>query len=320
MLPIRHKKGGSCFVFQEPLTIQATGLGDPMTIQRTILIINLAIITLGAYFGVGLFYKITASQLGAAKVPVNAPNAVIAAKKRGHRPFGDYRPILTRDLFKTSKTPLPTAAKKEVNLDDMEQTDLNLKLWGTVTGNEEQAYAVIEDTQNRQQNLYRVGDSIQNAVVKIIRRAKVVLQVDGRDEVLAMEEIKQGSSRRMPRSMPTRPTRDNRGTVRTQRVSMRRSMINEAINDVSKLMTEVKILPHMNDGQPDGLAISNIKPNSIFRRMGLRNGDILKKVGGQEIQTVDDALRLYDSMKSADSVSVEIERRGSLRNIDYTIR
>lgn len=97
-------------------------------------------------------------------------------------------------------------------------------------------------------------------------------------------------------------------------------MINEAINDVSKLMTEVKILPHMNDGQPDGLAISNIKPNSIFRRMGLRNGDILKKVGGQEIQTVDDALRLYDSMKSADSVSVEIERRGSLRNIDYTIR
>jgi hypothetical protein len=28
-----------------------------MTIQRTILIINLAIIALGAYFGVSLFYK-----------------------------------------------------------------------------------------------------------------------------------------------------------------------------------------------------------------------------------------------------------------------
>jgi general secretion pathway protein C len=101
---------------------------------------------------------------------------------------------------------------------------------------------------------------------------------------------------------------------------MRRSMINDAINDVTKLMTQVKIQPHMENGQPDGLAISNIKPNSIFRRMGLRNGDILKKVEGADIRTVDDALRLYDSMKSADSVSVEIERRGSLRQIDYTIR
>ncbi|MGD9010428.1 MAG: type II secretion system protein GspC [Desulfobacteraceae bacterium] len=290
-----------------------------MTIQRTILIINLAIIALGAYFGVGLFYKITASQLRADKVSVNAPDAVIAAKNRGHRPFGDYRAILTRDLFKTTKTPLATAPKKEVNLDDMEQTKLNLKLWGTVTGTEEQAYAVIEDTQKREQNLYRVGDSIQNAMVKMIRRAKVVLQVDGRDEVLAMEEIKQGgSSRRVSHSRPTRSTPSS--GVRSQRVSMRRSMINDAINDVTKLMTQVKIQPHMENGQPDGLAISNIKPNSIFRRMGLRNGDILKKVEGADIRTVDDALRLYDSMKSADSVSVEIERRGSLRQIDYTIR
>jgi general secretion pathway protein C len=291
-----------------------------MTIQRTILIINLAIIALGAYFGVGLFYKITVYQLRTEKIPENAPDTVIAAKKRGHRPFGQYRPILTRDLFKTSKTPLPTAAKKEVNLDDMEQTKLNLKLWGTVTGDEQQAYAVIEDTQKREQNLYRIGDSIQNAIVKMIRRAKVVLQVDGRDEVLAMEEIKQGSSRGAARSRPTRPTREGSSNLRTQRVSMRRSMINDAINDVTKLMTQVKIQPHMENGQPDGLAISNIKPNSIFRRMGLRNGDILKKVEGQDIRTVDDALRLYDSMKNADSVSVEIQRRGSLRQIDYTIR
>ncbi len=288
-----------------------------MTIQRTILIINLAIIALGAYFGVGLFYKITAHQLRSEKIPTDTPDTVADAKRRGQRPFNDYRPILTRDLFETTKTPLPAAAKTEVNLDDMEQTKLNLKLWGTVTGSEEQAYAVIEDTQKRQQNLYRVGDSIQNAIVKMIRRAKVVLQVDGRDEILSMEEIKQGSGRRSYRSERREPSQRS---TRTQRVSMKRSMINNAINDVSKLMTQVKIQPHMEEGQPDGLAISNIKPNSIFRRMGLRNGDILKKVEGQDIRTVDDALRLYDSMKSADRVSVVIERRGSLRTIDYSIR
>ena len=256
------------------------------------------------------------SQLRPVQVLNDTPKATASTKRTRQNPFGHYRPILTRDLFKTTKTPLPVAAKTEVNLEDMEQTQLNLKLWGTVTGSTEQAYAVIEDTQKREQKLYRIGDSIQNAVVKIIRRAKVVLQVDGKDEVLAMEELKKGKKSRMASRRPQRTS----SQTRTQRVSLKRSMINDAINDVSKLMTDVKIQPHMADGRPDGLAISNIKPNSIFRRMGLRNGDILKSVEGQDIRTVDDALRLYDSMKTADSVTVEIERRGSKRTIDYSIR
>ena len=98
-------------------------------------------------------------------------------------------------------------------------------------------------------------------------------------------------------------------------------MINDAIEDVSKLMTQVKITPKMGeDGQQEGLAMSNIKPNSIFRRMGLRNGDVLKSVDGQSIQSVDDALKLYDQLKSADKVSVQIMRRGAERTIEYNIR
>jgi general secretion pathway protein C len=237
-----------------------------MTIQRTVILVNLAIIALGAYFATGLFYKITASQLRPVQVINEMPKASASTKRTRQNPFGHYRPILARDLFKTSKTPIPVAAKTEINLEDMEQTQLNLKLWGTVTGDTEQAYAVIEDTQKREQKLYRIGDSIQNAIVKIIRRAKVVLQVDGKDEVLAMEELKQGRKSRITR----RPGSQNTSsTTRTQRVSLKRSMINDAINDVSKLMTDVKIQPHMEDGLPDGLAISNIKPNSIFRRINM---------------------------------------------------
>ena len=54
--------------------------------------------------------------------------------------------------------------------------------------------------------------------------------------------------------------------------------------------------------------------------MGLRNGDVLKSVDGQQIRTVDDALRLYESLKSSDSVTVELQRRGTDRTINYNIR
>ncbi len=289
-----------------------------MTIQRTITMINLLLIALGAYFGVGIFYRIIGQQV--ATLPIAGPTFATpsGSKPVGKQPFGHYRPILNRDLFQTQKTTKAPAPDKTVNMAGLENTKLKLKLWGTVSGVPEKAYAVIEDTQKREQNLYRVGDSIQNATVKIILREKVVLSVNGKDEILAMEEVKQSDSRLT--AVRERPRTSGRSPSRAQRISLRRNMINEAMQDVSKLATQIAIRPYLEDGRPAGLSLNNIKPNSIFRRMGLRNGDILMGVDGQEIQSVDDALRLYNNLKSASNVSVKLKRRGRERTIDYNIR
>jgi general secretion pathway protein C len=42
------------------------------------------------------------------------------------------------------------------------------------------------------------------------------------------------------------------------------------MTDMASLMTQVQIQPHMENGVPAGLSLSSIKPNSIFRRMGLQ--------------------------------------------------
>lgn len=290
-----------------------------MSIQRAILLINLLLITLGAYFGAGLFYQIWAIRIRPAQLEPMDQAKASASAELSSKPYTAYSAILQRDLFKVQKASQTPAGKAKINLEDMEQTKLQLKLWGTVTGDSQQSYAVIEDVRKREQNLYRVGDNVQEATVKAILRTKVVLTVDGQDQILAMEEIQQSRASRYvpPRPGPSESRATTRASrpMRAQRVSLRRSMIDEAIQDVSKLMTEIKIQPH-----EDGLALSSIKPNSIFRRMGLRNGDVLKSVDGQQIRSVDDALKLYESLKSADRVSVELKRRGADRMINYNIR
>ncbi len=300
-----------------------------MSIQRVIILINLLLLTAGAYLGVGFFYRMIGIKLDAA--PNAEINQSIVAQNRHEesRSIHSYRPILDRDLFKIQKIPQVPETKKDVNLENLEETSLNLKLWGTVSGDPERAYAVIEDTQKRQQNLYRVGDSIQNAQVKAILREKVVLTVGGKDEILAMEKVEQNSGR-VPSRYAARSSRPGFGRsesgsnmsapVRAQRISLRREMINDAMQDVTKLMTEIAVRPHMEDGQPAGLTLTNIKPNSVFRRMGLRNGDVLVGVGGQEIRSVDDALQLYEKLKSADDVAVQLKRRGRDQTINYNIR
>jgi general secretion pathway protein C len=304
---------------------------------RILTIVNLLCLTAAAYLGVSLFYKALDRRFSSG--PVVTAAVIPQAKVERERPQAEshYRLILDRDLFKTKAAPAPAPEKQtELNLAALEQTQLKLKLWGTVAPPEDaseeapsesdggaKAYAVIEDTTLRQQNLYRTGDTVQNATVKAILREKVVLNVNGKDEILEMEKLEGGRGGPVRRSVGSRSVSASAasgGPRRAQRITLRRSLIEDSIRDITKLMTQVKITPHMEDGVPSGLALSNIRPNSIFRRMGLRNGDVLMGVDGQQIQSVDDALRLYENLKTADNVMVDLKRRGREKAIEYRVR
>jgi general secretion pathway protein C len=286
------------------------------------IVINLICIMIMAYFAVDGLYEGVTDRLGGGPVSTEKPAYPVSDAHIPRKPLSAYNAVLERNLFET-RTAASIQAKsnaEKLDVESLEETKLNLKLWGTVSGTRDGDYAVIEDVKTHQQELYRTGDTIQAAVVKEIFREKVVLTVDGKDEVLQMQDMKAGKSTgRSGRLASGRSTPTNRA-VRAQRISLRRSYIDQAMTDVGSLMTQVKIQPHMEDGVPAGLSLSRIKPNSIFRRMGLRNGDVITGVDGTEISTVDDALRLVDNLRSSSSLSVQLKRRGRDKNIEYRIR
>lgn len=272
------------------------------------------------YFGVSTFFVATSARVSSSpSVPVTkkAPAQVQRAEKN---PLAVYNPIVERDLFDTKAT--VEVAPKTVDVEALEQTSLQLKLWGTVTGPPEEAYAVIEEGGKRDQNLFRVGDSIQNATVKLILREKVILNVEGKDEVLEIEKTV-GKGKAPGRAVPGRSVAGRtpgQRPVSVQKITLRRNQIDSAIQDVSQLMNQVNIRPHFYQGQPDGMMLSRIKPNSLFMRMGLRNGDVITGVNGRDISSVDDALGFYENLKSADNVKLNLKRGGRQRTIEYSIK
>ncbi len=292
--------------------------------KRIFAIVNIGLLTAMSFFGVNAFYKGLAARLDV--VPVVGPEAGTEVDRDETRslPIAYYTPIVERDLFKTSKEAAELAPETAaVDLNELEQTALKLKLWGTVSGDKSSASAVIEDLQARKQNLYREGDAIQNATIKMILREKVVLTVDGKDEVLEMEKLLASAGPGGAVPQPSEPASPSISAVETpggdQNVRLGREQIDAAVNNVNNLMRQAKIRPHFKDGKPDGLTLTRVRPDSIFTQLGLRSGDIITGVDGQDIQSVDDALRFYRSLKSADNVSVQIRRRGQQQTINYNI-
>jgi len=276
--------------------------------KRYFTILNILFLTGVIYFSVQVFYKITAVNLDLPATSKITGKKVSTLKDDSRRPLSHYNTIAERNLFHTKQE--EEKESKQIDIETLEQTDLKLKLLGTVTGDKKNAYAVIEEIKGREQNLYREGDAIQSATVKMILRKKVVLTVNGKDEILEMDQLPVTPSSKKP----VGKSRSN-----SQNITVKRSQIESAVKNVNQLMRQVKIRPHFMGGKPDGLSLTGIKSNSIFHEMGLKSGDIVTGVNGENLESVDDVFKFYADFKSASSVKLDIKRKGRLKTLYYNI-
>ena len=278
---------------------------------------NLLMVPVGAYALVSLGYGVLAERLdplagNSVKAPVAAQVSGGEAQRAQRPDAGQYAVIYERTLFGTLAAPKAEEKAPAIDLDALQRTTLRLKLWGTIASeNVHEAFAVIEDTAKKTQDLYRVGDRIQDATVRMILRQKVVLTRRGQDEILEMDPEEGQKTLASAARLPA-------GAASLQEIS--RQTIDESLQDINELMRQIRIRPNFEDGKPAGLRVDRLRSDSIFRQLGLENGDVIKGVNGKEIQSVDDALTFYDQLKNASSVSLQVERRGAPQTLSYTIR
>ncbi len=273
-------------------------------------IINCLFVVLTAYFSVDIVYKKAIPETG-----------TIAAAKYQQKSLAKQRPvnkkstsdkvqnqlISKRNLFNVELEHKADKTEKqdEIIPEKLEPTHLQLVLWGTVTGQNEK-YAVIEDKKARQQSLYLVGDTIQEAKLKEILRHKVVLTFQGKDQVLEMETKNKSVTKRQKFTPPA-------PSIQPSAMPSFEKMVENA----GDLMRQIKFRPHYSEGEPDGLMVYGIRPNSVFREVGLRNGDIVKEVNGTPISSPEDAVDMFSEIVNSEQARVTLLRRGKIEELVY---
>jgi general secretion pathway protein C len=282
-----------------------------MTASRAFAIANLLLLTAAAYFGVSMFYSILVARLDAGLPAVVSARPETAPGVDAPGSMADYRVVVERNLFNSGRQALAARTGPALELDKLKQTELKLKLWGTTTGLDGHVYAYIEDQKTREQGMYRQGDAIQNATVKLVLRHKVVLTVGGRDEVLPVEEPGVTRSAAGPARAP------GPAAEPVQPVVVPADQIEKAMENVGDLLNQATFRPHIEDGKAAGISITGIKPNAIFRRLRLRNGDIITGVNGMPIASVDDAVKAMSSLSPDGPVQVKVKRRGQEEVLEY---
>ena len=274
-------------------------------------VVNLALLSWNAALVADIAYAcLRHAYTGGPNIRQEARSRHVEVRQSKRHPFAYYQAIVARDIFKTKKSELAASARSAAS-EQLQVAQLDARLWGTATGSDGSRFAVIETTDSShrlQQHLFREGDTVNSAVIQKILRDKVVVSVNGQHQLLVLEDYK---SRPQRRRLP-------RGARSSRRISRRiipRATLERAVGNVGQLMTQARIVPRQ-----AGLEITSIKPGSLFRRLGLRNGDVIQGVNGRSIRSVDDALSIYRRLLNSASVAVDIQRRGRRWTMQYSIR
>jgi general secretion pathway protein C len=227
-----------------------------------------------------------------------------------HEPLEAWAPIAARDIFNDG-APASRTAK------DAPQRLVGVGFQGG------EARAVIEDARTRRQELVRVGDPVGDARVTAIAWDHVVLAGGTGETVLELAPAPSSPTQAAadPGAAATPAARGAaiRQTSPTGFVVDRREIVG-AIDGVSRLMTELRAVAEVQDGRPAGFRLFQIKDESIFRRLGLQNGDVVQRVNGQAVADPSTLLAFLQRLRTEPRVAIDIRRGAERRTLVYDLR
>ncbi len=86
------------------------------------------------------------------------------------------------------------------------------------------------------------------------------------------------------------------------------------------LAREVRIVPNCRDGLCHGFKLFSIKPGSLTYQLGLRSGDIVRRINGKNLDSPEKVLELYAQLKDASRIALLLEREGKALRHSYLIQ
>src|SRR3989442_2664759 len=275
-------------------------------VRRHRFAIELALLALVAYLAAA---GVT-TGLGTAvdDVPPAPAEAAAAITPHAPGPLADYALIAERDVFNPARG--GGAGPR---------SPAGLRLWGVGLQGRE-ARAVIEDGATHRQELYRVGDQVGGARIASIDWDRVTLEGDGGEEVLELSPPAATPSDETPETPAAAPADDRiRRTAENAFVVDRREVAG-AVDNVSGLMTQLRAVAEVREGRPAGFRLFQIRDDSLFAKLGLRNGDVVERVNGAQVADPTALLGFLQRLRTEPRVRLDTLAGEPPRTLVYDLR
>ncbi len=272
-------------------------------------------ITAVMYAVVGIFYDVVSMKLMGKITAKPVQERILPAASFRKEPADYYAVIPQRNLFGSTDKIVTDKKQEAAQPEATPDLSLMIAVKGTIAGTGKDGFAVIEEKGTNKQLLYKVGSFVAGAKLIRISRSAVTFQIGDKEKILKMMETQEG-----PLLPPSPIQQPARSSARSEPMIINRNDVSASLRDIGTLMSQAQVRPYYTGGAPDGFMITNIRPGSLYEKIGLTEGDVIQGTDDRKLLTADDWTSLYNSMKSGSSLNLRIKRRGAEETLHYVFR
>lgn len=232
----------------------------------------------------------------------------------------DNHIVVERNYFRSSlQPPIPGPPVPDREFELGQPSPLAAKLIGTVVASQED-WSLALITAGGENGLYRLGDPLlEEAVVVAVLSDKVVLERKGTHEYLSFERTVsarvavQYIQQPLKAASVVKPAGPGSFVVD-------RDALQKLLAQPGDLLRKTRITLAFNKkGDIEGIRLVTGRSASIFKQAGLRHGDVIHRIGPYVINGPERMLEIYQKLKNARELDVELTRGGKRKTLRYRI-
>lgn len=239
-----------------------------------------------------------------------------------YKPRSLYDDIIARNIFNSDGLIPDTQVAEGPDLTGpARESQLALMLVGTIVhSNPGKSVATIELKNNPEKIIpYIPNDEIEGmaTLLKVERKRAYIRNLQS--GIIEYIQIKDEPGI----SFNLRGAAKQDGPVTTEghnSFSIARLDLETQMANLPELLTQARGVPNTVNGRVDGFKIVDIVPGSIYTKLGIQEGDVLKEVDGERLDSPAKAMELYNGLRTRTNLKISGERNGQPFTMTYNIR
>ncbi len=98
-----------------------------------------------------------------------------------------------------------------------------------------------------------------------------------------------------------------------------KSLVEHYAKNMEEITKNIGIVEQKEGTELKGFRVTFVRRNSHFSKLGLRRGDVIKSINGQEINSYNAAMNIYKNIDKMDALSITITRGKKEMELEYEI-
>jgi general secretion pathway protein C len=233
----------------------------------------------------------------------------------------EFRLTLERNIFNHGISALEETDSKPIC--DLKKSELPLKFTGVIFGGtKETSLVLLEATSNKQADSFLLGELVPgDARIIDIERRKVTFERAGCPEFLELDEPEL-PKKRVAGAKPKTPLKTDAalsgdgfkedGFERAGgEIKVTRQWIDKSLTvDFTKTLQDAKASPNIVGNEVKGFVLTRIKPDSVYEKMGLQDGDVVENINGIDLNDAPRAIQTLNAVRNESNIELQIKRNG----------